>query len=178
MTTGNSMKKPNGRKRAFPLSISLALLALAIGAVAAVFMNKGSFSIALGDALMIEALVMAGLAWVGYLRKDGIRFFPQRKARHAGSADSWKDRIPSLGDSPLPAQPIPGESGPDSAEYRRLAAAEVELRKKIIGLDPENKPNEGETLDQGNFARQAGFAALFLFLLALGFEYLAPRLFG
>lgn len=166
------------RKRPFPLSILLTLFACALGAAAAALMNRGNLSMAFGDVLMIEALAMFGLAWVGYLKKDGVRFLSPRKISRENATESWKDRVPSLGDAPFPPHAIPSEKGPQNSEYQRLAAAEHELRKKIIGGNADNldPSSEGKSANSPQFMYSAAIAAFMLFLLALGFEYIIPGL--
>lgn len=164
-----------GHKRPIPLSLVLTLFCCLIGVVAACFNNAVSFSLALGDTLMIASFVMFGLAWVGYLKKDGIRFFHPRKSVHAGAAESWKDRVPGIGEAPPPLQAIPGAAGPEAADYRRLAEAEEKLRKKILGIGNEAKGREDGAKDS-SFIRSAALSGLILLILALGFEYIIPRL--
>jgi hypothetical protein len=163
-------------KRPFPFSLLLTFFSCLLGVAIAAFMNTGHFSMALGDALMIEAFVMVGLAWVGYLKKDGIRFFQPRKMSRAATAESWKDRVPSLGDVPFPPHAIPGNEGPASAEYQRLSMAEQALRRKLMGVDGEMPSPKEEHTHGSHFIRDALFSALLLFLLALGFEYIVPGL--
>lgn len=163
-----------------PLFLALTLFACLVGLIFAFFRKTGAFSLAFGDSLMIEAIVLFGLAWVGYLKKDGIRFFPPRKFSGASAPESWKDRIPSLGEVPSPPHTIPGNKGPDSAEYQRLALAENELRKKILGMDQdEKKLTEASAKSAGtspDFTRSAALSGLLLLILALCFEYLFPLL--
>ena len=122
--------------------------------------------------------MLFGIAWVGHLKKDGIRFFPPRKSANANVAESWKDRVPGLGEAPPPLRSIPGAEGPDATDYRRLAAAEDQLRKKILGIGTnETKTSEDEVKDT-SFIRSAALSGLIILALALCFEYLVPNLFG
>ena len=160
--------------RPFPLPLILVFFSCLLGAAVAALMNTGHFSMALGDALLVEALIMFGLAWVGYLKKDGIRFLQPRKMNRAAAAESWKDRVPNLGDLPSPPQPLPGKEGPSSAEYQRLSKAEQELRKKLMGIKGEGDSTQEEPPQRSHFIRDALLSALMLFSLALVFEYVVP----
>jgi len=168
MENGRSKKGAFPGKKPFPLFLGLTLFACLAGIIAASFKKEGSLSLAFGDALLLEALLMFGIAWIGYLRKDGIRILPPRKSPRGDTAESWKDRIPGLGEPPLPPQPVPGPEGPESPGYQRLAAAEQELRKRIMG---------GETAGRSRgHAGAAALSGLILLILALCFEYLVPNL--
>jgi len=157
----------------------LTLFAIAIGNVSALLRRETGFFIALGDALVIESLVLLGLAWVGYLKKDGIRIWP-KKSTATGMAESWKDRVPALGEAPFPPPPLPGDEGPDSPEYQRLAMAEASLRKRIIGGDGKSggENDEGEAGDRRTpaYVRSAALAGSVILVLGLFFEYIAPGL--
>jgi len=161
--------------RSFPLPLLLVLFSCLLGVVIAALADTGHFSVALGDVLLIEAFAMFGLAWVGYLKKDGIRFFQPRKMSRATTAESWKDRVPSLGDTPSPPHTLPGKEGPSSAEYQRLSAAEQTLRKKLMGVNDEGASAREEDVRRSHFIRDTLLSALLLFLLALAFEYIVPR---
>jgi len=162
-----------------PLFLALTLFALAIGVASALLRRETGFSIALGDALVIEAIVLLGIAWMGYLKKDGIRFWPRKSAGTSG-AESWKDRVPALGEMPAPPLPLPGDEGPDSPGYQRLAAAEAELRKRIIGGDRESGREDDKIGAEDRrvpaSARSAALAGFILLVLGLGFEYIVPGL--
>ena len=177
--TQPSTSRKNSGSRGLPLFLILTLLACAIGTVSALLRRETGFSIALGDALVIESLVLLGLAWVGYLKKDGIRIWP-KKSTVASMAESWKDRVPALGEAPIPPPPLPGDDGPDSPEYQRLAAAETSLRKRIIGGDSESGRgnDEGDAGDRRTpaYVRSAALAGSILLVLGLCFEYIVPGL--
>jgi hypothetical protein len=169
----------NRGRHILPLFLILTLIGCAIGMASALLRRETGFSIALGDALVIEAIVLFGVAWIGYLKKDGIRFWP-RKSVGAGTTQSWKDRVPALGEMPIPPLPPPGDEGPDSPEYQRLAAAEAELRKRIIGGDSENDRENDKigAVDRRApaYARSAALAGSILLILGLCFEYIVPGL--
>ncbi len=145
-----------------------------MGILAALLRSGPSFSLALGDALIIEAIALFGIAWVGYLKKDGVRFLPPGKSLRAGPAESWKDRVPSPGEIPSPPRTIPGPEGPDNADYQRLAAAEERLRKKIMGAETESEGEKKTAATDAGFVRSAALAGALLFVLGLCFEYLIP----
>jgi len=169
-SSGPSLKRP------IPLSLSLTLFCCLAAVAAAYLENTGSFSLALGDALVIAALVMFAIAWIGYLKKDGIRFFHPGKSARTNAAESWKDRIPSIGESPTPPLAIPGAEGPDAADYQRLAVAEGQLRKKILGIDKNEADGKEYKAKDPGFIGSAAIAGLILLILALFFEYLVPLL--
>ena len=169
----------NRGRRELPFFLTLTLIAFAIGMTSALLRRETEFSLALGDALVIEAIILLGVAWMGYLKKDGIRFWP-RKSAPISTAESWKDRVPTLGEMPTPPLPPPGEDGPDSPEYQRLVAAEAELRKRIIG-DDRGSDRGNEKGDAGDrrtpaYVRNTALAGLILLLLGLCFEYIVPGL--
>jgi len=85
---------------------------------------------------------------------------------------SWKDRIPGLGEVPQAPQPIPGPLGPDDPDYRRLAAAEDDLRNKLMGLGRNAEKTEKPEFEQKGFAREAVISGLILLALTLCLEYL------
>ncbi len=155
------------RKTKLPLFLSLGLGGFALATIIALLRQDTVFSIALGDALVIEALMLLGIAWVGYLKKDGIRFWP-RKSAGTHAPESWKDRVPVLGEVPLPSPPPPDENGPESPEYQRLAAAEEALRKRIVGGTGDNRTPA--------YIRAAASAGIILLLFGLCFEYIIPAL--
>lgn len=166
----------SGKKPPLPLSLALTAFICAVGIVAAYLKRTANFSIAFGDALMIGAFAMFGLSWVGYLKKDGIRFIPPRKSSDAKTAESWVDRVPSLGEAPSPPPPIPGAEGPDSGDYQRLAEVENRLREKILGRDPEGDEKATSSSKNQGFAKSSAASGLMLMILALCFEYLLPLL--
>jgi hypothetical protein len=164
------------RKKSLPFSLFLMLLGCLAGIFMAYLRREGNFILAFGDTLMIEALVMFGVAWVGYLKKDGIHVFQPRKSMKARTAESWKDRIPSLGEIPSAPQPMPEAEGPESADYQRVATAEDTLRKRIMGESLEGDERDESTTKRQDFAGSAALAGLFLLILALVFEYIVPML--
>ncbi|MDP2791391.1 MAG: hypothetical protein Q8O15_06490 [Rectinemataceae bacterium] len=166
-TTHSTIPGSRG-KNGLPLFLSLDIMGCAVATIIALLRQDIGFSIALGDALVIEALVLLGIAWVGYLKKDGIRFWPRRSAGGASAPESWKDRVPVLGEVPLPPPPAPDENGPESPEYQRLAAAEEALRKRIVGGTGSNRTPA--------YIRDTALAGSILLLLGLCFEYLIPAL--
>ena len=174
MDTKGSFRGGLPGNRPFPLSLILVFFSCLLAVLIAALMNTGHFSMTLGDALLIEAVAMFGLAWVGYLKKDGIRFLQPRKMHRATTAESWKDRVPNLGDLPSPPQPLPGKEGPNGVEYQRLSKAEQELRKKLMGIKDGEDSAPEEPHQRSHFIRDALLSALLLFSLALVFEYLVP----
>jgi hypothetical protein len=147
-----------------------------VGIVAAYLKRSANFSIALGDSLLTGAFVMFGLSWIGYLKKDGLRFIPPRKSSDSKTPESWADRVPSLGEAPSPSPPIPGAEGPDSDDYRRLADAESRLREKILGREPEGDEGAASSSKNRGIAKSGALSGLMLLILALCFEYLIPLL--
>ena len=166
---------PTG-KNPLPLSLAMIILACVLALVIAYFRDTGNIGVAFGDGLLIEALVLFGVAWVGYLKKDGIRVMPAKKSDGIRTAESWRDRVPSLGEPPAPAMPLPGAEGPENAEYRRLAEVEEKLRRKILeGRQTEEGQKEGKRRSSG-YGRSAVISGIVLLVLALCFEYLLPFL--
>lgn len=155
-----------------------------IGALIFAVAKKGdSFSLALGDAFIIEAMFFFGLAWVDYLKKDGIRIFPPKRTKPSDQPESWKDRVPGLDQEPPSSSPLPGPEGPGSAEYLGLAEAENRLRQRILYGDRATQENEdtGGSKMEGKPSRSDSVRSLFLcaavlFFLGLFFEYLLPSL--
>ena len=163
-------------KSPFPLSLSLILLACILALAVAYFRDTDNIGVAFGDGLMIEALVLFGIAWTGYLKRDGIGVMPAKKSDGSKTAESWQDRVPAVGASPAPTMPLPGIEGPGNAEYRRLAEAEEKLRRRILeGSQNEDGQKEGKRWVSG-YGRSAVISGTFLLVLALCFEYLLPLL--
>ena len=170
-------------RRPFPLSVALAGAALVAAALAAALKRAASWSIAFGDALLVEAGLCLALAWFAYLKKDGLRLLPRK--RGARSSESWKDRVPGLDEEPPAPLPMPGPEGPQGEDYERLAAAEEALRRKILdGAGSSSGAGDaGDMADAGRQAAPSGSAAAsflatggILLALALLFEYLVPAL--
>jgi len=176
MTSRRPTAQASGKKPPLPLSLMLTAFICAAGIVVACLKRSASFSIAFGDTLMIGAFAMFGLSWVGYLKKDGIRFIPPRKSSDARPPESWTDRVPSLGEAPSPPPPIPGADGPDSENYQRLTEAENRLREKILGRGVEGDEKATSSSKNQGFAKSGAAAGLMLMILALCFEYLIPLL--
>lgn len=163
--------------RPIAISLKLAGAALVVAVLALSLGRSSNWSVALGDTLLVEAGLFFVLAWFTYLKKDGLRILP--KKRGAAIPSSWGDRVPNLDETPSPTMPMPGPEGPQGEEYRRLAAAEEALRRRIIGegdgsvemIDKERnaRGNSGVTID---FLAAGGFSLA----LALLFEYLVPAL--
>jgi hypothetical protein len=174
----NTSVKPAG-KIDFGGGAALLGICVASALAFALLRKADSFFLALGDAFIIEALFCLSLAWLGYLKKDGIRILPPRKNSDAEKAESWKDRVPQLGKEPPAPAPLPGPEGPGSADYARLAEAENRLRRRIL-TGEESLEDSGS--DRGK--RQAGrgnsrtllLAAAVLFMLGVFFEYALPSL--
>jgi hypothetical protein len=127
--------------------------------------GRSSFGLALGDALVAEAVILFAWLWFAYLRRDGIRILPP--SRRASPPESWKDRIPAPGSAPLPSRSIPGPDGPGSEEYARLSEAEESLRARIIGRDEEKKV-------QSDRKAETVAAAILLFIAGLLLEFVLP----
>lgn len=188
-----------GSRRPFPPSLALAGIGLGVAALAAALGDAASWSVAFGDALLVEAGICLALAWFAYLRKDGVRIAPRK--REAAASASWKERVPGIGEVPPPPMPMPSPEGPQGADYERLAAAEESLRRKILGEsdDAEEAGAAGYAGDPngvgggaagGSSAAGSGFrskakrgatagflaAGGILLILALLFEYAVPAL--
>lgn len=112
-------------------------MGLAAGLVIALFREGVSYSQAVGDMFVIEAFLSFGLAWVAYLKKDGIRIFPGKNSHKQSPPESWRDRVPQVGQEPPTPPSTPGPQGPDSPEYLRLSEAETRLRMRILGIQDE-----------------------------------------
>jgi hypothetical protein len=176
--------------------VALAGAGLGVAALATALGGAASWSIALGDTLLVEAGLCLALAWFAYLRKDGVRIAPRR--RGAAASSSWRDRVPGMDETPSPPMPMPGPEGPRGADYERLAAAEESLRRKILG-DADGTDGTGEAgAANGTFSEAAGksiaagggwrfnakrgatasflAAGGILLVLALLFEYAVPAL--
>ncbi len=170
-----------GRRRSVKLADYAGLLGICFAAalVFALLRKTDSFILALGDAFLVEALICLGLSWVGYLKRDGIRIFPSKKRGADVQPESWKDRIPQLGQEPPSPSPLPGPGGPESPDYRRLVEAENRLRQRILGVD-ENPGVSDSDVQERNGAKKNSLslllAGVFLFLLGLLFEYVLPAL--
>ena len=160
-------KRSGESRRPFQLSLALSGAAVGIAALATALRRGSSWSVAFGDALLVEAGLCFALAWFAYLKKDGIRIAPRK--RGAASPESWKDRVPGLGEAPSPPMPMPGPEGPQGEDYERLAAAEEALRRKILGEDRQ-APAKGDAIS--SFIASGGV----LLVLALLFEYAIPAL--
>jgi len=130
----NYKEKHGNHTGRFDLGACAVLLGIcAIGALIFALVKKSdSFFIALGDAFIVEALFCFALAWVGYLKKDGIRILPPKKNGNAEKPESWKDRVPRMDQEPPSFSPLPGPEGPGSAEYNKLVEAEAKLRHRIL----------------------------------------------
>ena len=152
-----------------PLWSLLCMASLVLGCVAAALRRDKVFRFALGDILGVESIFLLGAAWLGYLRRDGVRFLQFQRGR---SSESWKDRVPGLGSPPLPSRPIPGSTGPEDPEYLRLAAAEEELRKRISGGRAEPEPPDKARTGKTGFAAESALAGLILLAACLFLEYL------
>lgn len=158
------------------LSAGLVCAALLGGSLLAAFAGSGSYLLTLGGYLDIEGLVLLGIAWIGFLRKDGLHFAPPKGGAGAKPADSWEDRVPALGDPPPPPLALPGEEGPEGEEYRRLAAAEESLRSRILGADGGPSSPGGMPAKKGAGSLSFAVSGLLVLLLGLALEYLPPLL--
>ncbi len=145
------------------------------------FLLDMSFPHAFGAALMIESLFILSLAWILYLKGDGVSFFQRPRTRVRGEPEreegpGWEERIPKLGQAPPLPPAIPGPEGPDSEAYRRLAAAEDALKRRILegeverGADRESGGRSGKTGKET--ALFLGITGVFLLILSLAFQYL------
>jgi hypothetical protein len=144
--------------------------ALFISATAAIFMREIPYFTALGSTTMIASLVLLSIAWVAYLAKDGVRFFPKAQDGKLHNAESWKERVPNLGSAPPFLPPVPDAQGPESDSYRRLQSAEASLKARIFGhSSTENKTERIER--QKKTMRTAGISCAILFLISLGLQY-------
>lgn len=164
-------------RRPFPLSITLASAAIGAAVLVTAFWHAARWSVAFGDALLIEAGLCFALAWFAYLKKDGIRILPRK--RGASASESWKDRVPGVGEEPSPPSPMPSPEGPRGEEYERLAEAEEALRRKILGEVDDaggSVGREGRMTPSGGATANLLAAGGILLALALAFEYLVPAL--
>jgi len=176
MTSKRPKVLASGKSLPLPLSLILTGFICVVGIVAAYLRRTANFSVAFGDTLMIGAFAMFGLSWVGYLKKDGVRFVPPKKSSDAKAPESWADRVPSLGKAPSPPPPIPGAEGPNSDDYQHLADAENRLREKILGREPEGDEKAAYSAKNRDFMKSSAISGLMLMILALCFEYLIPLL--
>ena len=171
---GSRRGRRGGPRRPFPLWIALAGGATGVAALTTAFRGAPNWSVAFGDALLVEAGLCFTLAWFAYLKRDGIRIAPRK--RGAAAPESWKDRVPGLGKDPAPPMPMPGPEGPQGEDYERLAAAEEALRRKILG-DTGDAPDKYRRASPGGAATASFIAAGgALLVLALLFEYAIPAL--
>ncbi len=172
-------KSPEDLIRAGAIGSCVIVLGICFAAALAfaLFRKADSFILTLGDAFIVEALVCFGLAWIGYLKKDGVRVFPPKKNEQGERPESWKDRIPQLGQEPPSPSPIPGPAGPGSAEYNRLVEAEDKLRRRILGAD-ENPDitvsGQGGRIHPLGSSQALLLAGAVLLLLGIVFEYALP----
>lgn len=171
---GSRQGRRGGPRRTFPLWLAIAGGASVVAALTTAFRETPAWSVAFGDALLVEAGLSFTLAWFAYLKKDGIRIAPRR--RGAAGPESWKDRVPGLGDAPSPPMPMPGPEGPQGKDYERLAAAEEALRRKILGEPGDAPDKDRHTLRGGGAAASLIAAGGVLLVLALLFEYAIPAL--
>ncbi len=158
-------------KRALAHSVLVWILAsLGASALASLVKKDIPYFAALGEISMSFSLILFALSWAGYLKKDGVRVFPRGAHPSPDRASTWADRVPVQGSPPLPQAPLPGSSGPESEDYRRLLDAEARLRERIRQSD-----EEGKSGDSGKeWIRAALSAAFFLLALALFLQYVAP----
>lgn len=162
-------------KPRLPAILGVLGLGLAAGLITALFKEGVSYSQAAGDIFVIEAFLSFGLAWVAYLKKDGIRIFPGKNSLKKSPPESWRDRVPQVGQEPPTPPSTPGPQGPDSPEYLRLAEAETRLRMRILGIQDEpgkaNSTSEPEA-SAWSFVFSAGLVGAIFLVLGVIFVYL------
>ncbi|HNX73070.1 MAG TPA: hypothetical protein PKJ53_02690 [Spirochaetales bacterium] len=176
-----------------PLFLLIFILVALPAVVYSLLQSTYSFTTAFGNISMLISLVLLALGWAIHLKNDGIRIFSHKK-QTGNPPESWADRTQGFGAPPATPYPIPPEGvSPDSVEYERLAAAELALRKKIMGYDNSSDKNADANKDQDLQdkkpkmemfkrvdARQAqpvkslALAGFLLFALGVIFQYLIP----
>lgn len=176
MNTNRMKGSRNGWPRLrLPAILGSLGLGLSAGLVIALFKEGDSYSRAAGDIFVIEAFLSFGVAWTAYLKKDGIRIFPGKNASKKSPPESWRDRIPQVGQEPPAMSSPPGPEGPHSPEYLRLAEAETRLRRRILGIQDEpgnaNPAGEPET-GAWSFVFSAGLVGTIFLVLGVLFAYL------
>lgn len=164
--------KHPGKNRKNSLFLPLCASGIAGSLVLGLVRRDRSLLPAFGDFCMAIAVAYFAVAWAIYLAGEGVRFFSGRKSGKTSGAPTWKERVPALGEAPEAAPPVPGGSGPESPEYRKLLEAEENLRRKIAGEDS----GEGNRARPGgkNAAKSLLAAGIVLFLTGLVFQYLVP----
>lgn len=164
---GKEYKRNSGRSVQLAGSrtgLSIAYFAGGAAAVCAILSflphDSAYYSMRFGELLLIASILYFGLAWLGYLKRDGLKVASpgKNRAKRVGDAPGagseaasatgrdWTERIPGLGVPPSPTPSIPGPEGPESEAYRALLAAEDKLRARIrgeTGEDPAISPASG-----------------------------------
>jgi len=182
-TAGNNHHRPESGGTALQWA-DVALMSgggLAVSTVTAFFIPDMPYHLALGSTATIASVVLFSIAWVSYLRRDGVRFFNPRKGLGKSHSGSWQERVPDLGAPPPPAAPVPDEKGPESSDYRRLEKAEADLRRRITGTGEDGETGTGAPAKgsaHGNLLLGSGISAALLLLIALFLQYIFPALAG
>jgi hypothetical protein len=183
-----------------PLFLLLLVFLLALAVVYSLIQSTYPFTVAVGNATMVLGIVLLALSWAIHLKKDGVRLFSHKKQGQDKPPESWAERTQGFGTPPAPPFPIPPDGmTPDSPEYRNLAAAELALRRKMMGNDDAASEGSDQSRDHGwnqdddrgtvtanggasrpiqsKKSKPAGSLALagcLLFLLGIVFQYLVP----
>ena len=176
-----------------PLFLLIFILVVLPAVVYSLLQDTYSFTTAFGNISMLIGLVLLALGWAIHLKNDGIRIFSHKK-QTGKPPESWSDRTQGFGAPPAAPYPIPPEGmSPDSAEYERLAEAELALRKKIMGYDDSDNEQAGANMDQDlqgkkpkmemptrveakqtHPAKSLVLAGCLFFALGVIFQYLVP----
>jgi len=123
------------------------------------------FQAAFADGLMVAGASLLGIAWLLYLRADGLRVLPARDA---------KAKMPEPGAAPSHVPPLPGADGPGSEAYMKLEEAERKLRDRIAGAD--SGSGKGSRVLARKSSLRIAVSGGILFVLSLVLQYAAPVL--
>lgn len=158
--------KNPGRKK-MPLSLLVFLVSMLIATVISIIQASYPFLTSLGNMAMVMGVIVLAIAWVLYLKKDGVRFFSRKRqtgnkpaeswppAESWAPPESWADRAAEPGAAPQPPYPIPHkDANVDDSEYQRLAQAELALRRKMAGEDSGAQESEPDGEVSGGDARR------------------------
>ncbi len=161
-------------KRRLPRAITATFAGMATALFFLLRREDRTVVFAYGEGLLIVSLVYFLAAWVAYLKRDGIGFLNSKFfSKVLRSAESWKDRIPSLGEAPpLPEVPPVSPEGLKGEEIERLRAAEENLRKRISGEAQEAEDPEILRRRSVAFSKDAMISGFIMFALSMLFQYL------
>jgi len=186
-------KKTGSFMARVPLALVLFVLGDGLTAFYSSIQSTYPFTMAFGNVSMLIGLVFLAAGWVMHLKNDGVRFFSHRNRGQEKPPESWAERTQGVGAPPAAPYPIPPDGmSPQSPEYERLAQAELELRRRMMGTsDPYDEtlgeiPNQDlrdvKVPDQESRAKKAHagpvgslvLAGILLFVVGLVFQYLVP----